>query len=196
MGDAHEVVDTVERVARDDGDDGGNGKVTVGQLNDELGHRSTGALMALPALLELTPVGGIPGVPTVLALIIAIFAVQIAIGRDDMWLPDFLERREVESERLRKAADWMKKPADWIDRHFGERLTRLTGRAGVRMAAGAILLLCATVPPLEVVPFASSIPMATIALFGFAMILRDGVAMAVAWVAFAAAAVGVWFFMP
>ncbi|UWQ20933.1 exopolysaccharide biosynthesis protein [Jannaschia sp. W003] len=191
MGDAHEVVDAVERAA-----EGGGDRVTVGQLNDELGHRSTGALMALPALLELTPVGGIPGVPTVLAVIVAIFAVQIALGRDDMWLPDVLERRAVGRGRLRKAADWMKRPAEWIDRHFGERLTVLTGPAGTRAAAVAILLLCATVPPLEVVPFASSIPMATIALFGFAMILRDGLAMAVAWAAFAAAAVGVWWLLP
>ena len=40
--------------------------------------------------------------------------------------------------------------------------------------AGAILLLCCTVPPLEFLPFASSIPMLAIAVLGLALTVRDG----------------------
>ena len=60
----------------------------------------------------------------------------------------------------------------------------------------AVLLMCMTVPPLEVLPFASSLPMGTIALFGLALVTRDGRLMALAWVAFAAAAAGIWWLWP
>ncbi len=61
------------------------------------------------------------------------------------------------------------------------------------MGAAACLLLCLTVPPLELFPFASTAPMAAIALFGLAMTLRDGLVMALAFLASGAAiGVGAW----
>ena len=190
MAKAMEMVEALDEVA-DFGD-----RVTVGDVNTELGHRSTGAFIALPAALELTPIGGIPGVPTALAVIVAIFAVQIGLGRHCMWLPDILSRRRIPADRLAQSADKLRPAADWADQHFGKRATWLVSRRARRLAAGAILLLCLTVPPLELVPFASSIPMGTILLFGLAMILRDGLVMALAWAAFAAAAVGIWVLLP
>jgi hypothetical protein len=42
--------------------------------------------------------------------------------------------------------------------------------------------LCLTVPPLELVPFASTAPMAAIAAFGLGMTLRDGLLMGLGFV--------------
>ncbi|KIT14643.1 exopolysaccharide biosynthesis protein [Jannaschia aquimarina] len=189
MGNAQDPVDALDDAA--DGQD----RVALGDINEELGRRSLGAVLALPAALELTPIGGVPGIPTTLALIVAIFAVQIALGRDRMWLPGFLSRREMSADKLQEAADHLRKPAAWADRHFGAHLTWLVDPPAPRFAALAILALCATVPPLEVIPFASSIPMGTIVLFGVAMILRDGRVMALAWTATFAAAISVWFIL-
>ena len=63
----------------------------------------------------------------------------------------------------------------------------LTGGAAVRVAAVACLLLACTVPFLDFVPFASTAPMAAIALFGLALLVHDGVLMVVAFVAAIAA---------
>jgi hypothetical protein len=190
MAKAMDVVEALEAAA------GRGDPVPLGAVNDEIGHRGTGALIAAPAMLEITPIGGIPGVPTVLAAIIALLAAQIAIGRRDIWLPDLLERRTVHARRLDEAAGKLRPLAGWLDRHFGGRLPWFTQRARQRLAACAVLAMAALVPPLELIPFASTIPMAVIALFGLGLLLRDGVVIALAWAGFAAAAVALWVIVP
>ena len=79
--------------------------------------------------------------------------------------------------------------AHWLDEHSKGRLESLTEGAFVKVSAFVILLLCATVPPLEVLPFASSAPMLAIAAIGLALTVRDGVIMLAA-LALAVAAIG------
>ncbi|WP_299815932.1 exopolysaccharide biosynthesis protein [uncultured Jannaschia sp.] len=176
----------------------GNGtdEVTLGEINDELGHRGTAALLGIPAALELTPIGGIPGVPSIIALIIGLFAVQIVFGREDMWLPGFLENRSVSKEKLRTSLDKLRPAAEWADRHLGDHLSILVHPPATRIVALAIILLCCTIPPLELLPFASSIPAGTILLFSLGLLTRDGRVMALAWIAFVAALWGIWTLWP
>lgn len=152
-------------------------KVRVGEALDELGRRSFGPILLLLPLIELTPIGGIPGVPTFLAVMIALIAGQLLMGRDHVWLPRFIERRAVGGEKLARAAHHLDGVAAAIDRRFRGRLKWLTKGAGPRVAAAAIILLCCAVPPLELLPFASSVPMTAIAAFGLALMVRDGLLM-------------------
>lgn len=171
-------------------------RVSVGDAVEALGGRGYGPFLFVPALIEISPIGGIPGVPTFLAIIIATFAVQIALGREHMWLPGFVERRDVSGRRMKSAVDKVRPVGVWLDRWFHGRMERLTGSGPRRVAAIACLILCATVPPLELIPFASTAPMAAIALFGLAMTLRDGLVMAVAFcAAVAALGVGGWLWL-
>ncbi|CTQ50800.1 exopolysaccharide biosynthesis protein [Jannaschia donghaensis] len=185
-----EIVEGLEEAV--EGDD----KVTVGEVNEELGNRGIGALLMVPASLELTPVGGIPGVPTLLAVIVALVAAQILFGRDRIWLPDVLSRRSIEQDKFTTAVGKLRPAARWADDHLGRHIPLLVDPPAPRIVSVAILLLCATVPGLELVPFASSIPMGTIVLFGLALVTRDGRVMALAWAAFAAACLGVWALWP
>lgn len=166
---------------------GSGGAVTVGRMAEAVGHRGYGPFLTIPALIEISPIGGIPGLPTLLALIIVIFSVQIAWGRDHLWLPDALEKRSVKEERLTHAVDRIRPVANWLDKWFHRRLERFAGPSARRAAAVVAILLCLTVPPLELVPFASTAPMGAIALIGLAMLVRDGALMLAA---FALAAVG------
>jgi hypothetical protein len=59
-----------------------------------------------------------------------------------------------------------------------------------KVAALICILLACTVPPLELLPFATTAPMAAIAAFGLALMVRDGVLMLVA-MALSIVAVGV-----
>ena len=68
-------------------------KVRMADVLDDFGKRSFGPFILIPALLEMTPVGGIPGVPTALALFIALIAVQLLLGRDHVWMPQFVQQR-------------------------------------------------------------------------------------------------------
>ncbi|MEW4449219.1 exopolysaccharide biosynthesis protein [Qipengyuania sp. JC766] len=149
-------------------------RVSVADVLDEFGSRSYGPFLVLLPLIELSPAGAIPGVPTVIAAIIALIAVQIALGKDHVWLPQFVQKRTVKSDTITAITDKADRYAERIDTVFHKRLEWLTGRFSVRMQALAIIVLCAMVPPLEVIPFASSAPMMAIAAFGLAMLVRDG----------------------
>ena len=56
--------------------------------------------------------------------------------------------------------------AHWLDEHSHGRLEPMAQGVWVKIAALVVILLCMTVPPLEVLPFASSGPMLAIAAIG------------------------------
>ncbi|MFD2262890.1 exopolysaccharide biosynthesis protein [Lacibacterium aquatile] len=150
-------------------------QITLNDVIEAFGNRSYGPMLLIPACIELTPIGSIPGVPTVIALLIIFTALQMALGRKHLWLPGFLLERSVTAETLRKAVDKMRRPAKWADRWFHGRLKQLTKGRYLRIAAVACILMACTVPPLELLPLATTIPMAAIAVFALGVTLRDGV---------------------
>lgn len=185
-----DMLDNIRDVAEQDGRE----QVSVGNVIEAIGGRGFGPLIFVPALIEETPIGSIPGVPTFLALIIALFAVQLVMGRDHVWLPGFLERRSVKASRVCKATDSLRGIGGWLDRHFGRRLDRFAGPKAARIAGLVILGLCLTVPPLELIPWASAAPMLAIAFLGLAMTVRDGLLMLLGFAGAAVAAGAViWF---
>ncbi|MCH2459099.1 MAG: exopolysaccharide biosynthesis protein [Henriciella sp.] len=154
--------------------------VTIGDMMDALGNRSYGPFLMIPALIGITPVGGIPGVPTLLAVIIILFAVQIMFGLDHLWIPQVLQKRRVRADRLKQSLDKMRPWAERMDRWFRGRLDRLTAEPFVQIAAGACVLLALAIPPLELLPFAVALPALAIAMFGLALLVSDGILMLVA----------------
>lgn len=152
-------------------------KVTIGDVLDAIGDRSYGPALLIPALIEITPIGGIPGVPTFLALFIALVAAQILLDKDHLWLPQFIQKRAVAGGKLHKAADKLNPFATRLDRWFHGRLARFVRQPWPRIAAAFVIGLCLTVPPLEFVPFASTVPMLAITAFGLALLVRDGLLM-------------------
>ncbi|MDA8456519.1 exopolysaccharide biosynthesis protein [Acidovorax sp. GBBC 3334] len=166
-----DILDQLEALA------GQAGAVSVGDMVGAFGSRSYGPLLVVPALLELSPVGAVPGVPTALACTVVLFAAQMLFGRRHVWVPGFLARRSLGAARLVRAVRWLRPWAERADRWFHGRLCVLTGGAFVRIAAAGCIALACTVPPLELVPFASSAPMAAVAMFGLSVMARDGLLM-------------------
>jgi hypothetical protein len=145
--------------------------------------------------VEFSPLGGIPGVPTALAAVIILFAAQMLLGLKHLWIPQFLSHRGISGESLKRAAAKIRPLGDWLDRWLHGRLPWLTSEPFVQIAAAACIIFALTVPPLELFPFASSAPMATIAMFGLALLVQDGVLMIVGSVlAVTALVVGFGFF--
>lgn len=181
-----DILDCLDELAEDHDD------VSVAAVTDAFGARTYGPLITLPALTELTPVGAIPGMPSFLAFVIIIVAAQKMVGRRKPWLPAFITNRQVSSEKIEKSTEKLRPVADFMDKWFYRRLKFMTRSPFAQIAAGLIILLCLTVPFLEVLPFASSVPMLAIAGFGLAVLVRDGVAMIIALaVSFAALGMGV-----
>ncbi|MDF1726557.1 MAG: exopolysaccharide biosynthesis protein [Sulfitobacter sp.] len=171
-------------------------QVSVGDVTDAFGKKGFGPLMLVPALLVITPLGGIPTFPTIMAIIILLFALQVIFQRDGLWLPQVLERRSVSNERVKQAASKLKPVTDWIDRVTGARLTALTNPPVPSIAAGVIALMCLTVPFAEMIPFAAILPMGAIALLALALTVEDGLVMLVGLTCSAGALIGLglWVF--
>lgn len=155
----------------------GQDTVEVGHLIDALDHRGYGPALAALPLIELTPIGGIPGFPALLALTLAILTVRLLMGYEHFWAPDWLRRRRLDSGRVIRSLDWLKPVSHRIDAKLHERLMHFAGPTGRRAACCVILALLLTVPPLELIPFATSGPMIVIAVFGLGLLYRDGLLM-------------------
>lgn len=155
-------------------------KVTIGDMLDEFGERSFGPILIIIALLDILPVGSIPGLPTALALVAVLLAGQLVIGHDHVWLPQWVQRRSFKSDKLDSGLRKMEKPAAKLDAVFRNRLERFTTPFWQKVAGVAIILLCFTIPPLELIPLATTAPMLAIASFGLALTMRDGALMLIA----------------
>lgn len=153
----------------------GSGPVSVGELLDTIGRRSFGPFLLVPALIAFTPLGGIPGLPTVLAVVVIVVAGQLLFGMKRFWLPGIMLRRSIERRRLRSSIGYLQPVARAVDKVIRPRLAWLTREPFVHVAAGLCVLVALTVPPLEVVPFAGAVSWAAIAALGLALIAHDGI---------------------
>lgn len=169
-------------------------EVQFADVLHKFGARSFAPIMLVLALLEETPIGAVPGVPTFVAFCIAVIAAQLLAGRRHIWVPQWIANRSVSGEKLHKATEKLDGIADKLDRISKGRLAPLTRGPALRVAAAIIILLCMAVPPLEVVPWASSGPMIAIAIISLAILVRDGLAMLIAWVLAAGVAGGIGYY--
>lgn len=153
--------------------------VPMGRIVDAFGARGFGPLVFLPAMVELTPLGGIPGLPSLLALFISLIAVQILMGRSGFWVPDAIRHRDLDERTVRRIVHHVKPVARRMDRWFGRRLRPFAVGVARQLAAVVVITLCLTVPVLELIPFASSAPMLAIGVIGLALTAEDGLLMLV-----------------
>ncbi len=158
--------------------------VSLDDVRVSIGQKAFGPMLLFPGLVMLSPVGGVPGVPTAMALMVLLVSVQMLAGMEEFWLPRFLRQRSVQRSRLTKAVRYLRKPARFIDKIFRQRLNRLTQKPFTYLIAATCALLSLMTPPLELVPFAGAAPASAITAFGLAIMANDGLA---AIVAFAAA---------
>ncbi len=177
--DPQSVSDVLDRL-KELGEQAGGNKAKLGDMLEALGQRAYGPFFILFPMIDISPVGGIPGLPTAMAVVMVLLAVQLILGRQHLWLPSFLANRGLKGEKLVKVADKTRPIARRMDKWFHGRLPALTRGPMVKVAGVAVILLCLTVPPLELLPFASTAPMAAIMAFGIALLVRDGALMVVA----------------
>lgn len=166
-----EVVNGIKEIAGD------QDEVSIGDLVEKFGDRSFAPLMLILALVGITPVGGIPTVPTILAGCIALIAGQRLFGREHVWLPQFVARRGVSSGKLTKGSGTLDTMAKVLDTIAKKRIAVLAGPGARRAVAGLIVVLCLSMPVLELVPFAAAGPFLAIAILSLAIMVRDGLVM-------------------
>ncbi|QGZ30248.1 exopolysaccharide biosynthesis protein [Stutzerimonas stutzeri] len=154
--------------------------VTIQSMLEATGQRSFGALLLVPGLLVFSPLSGIPGLPSFFAVMVALIALQLLIGRKHFWLPQWLLRRCASRSKYDRAIAFLKRPARWVDRLIRHRLTFLTEGFAIRINALVCLLIAGTMPPLELIPFGNSTAGAALSFLGLGMMARDGALVVVA----------------
>lgn len=163
-------------------------KIGLGDILERLGSRSFGPLLILFGLFALVPpISGIPGVPSVMGLLSILVAVQMAVGKDHLWLPTLVLERELSADKVGKFVDKAMGFARRIDKIVGRRLEWAIGPTGGRIAGLCVCLAGCTMIPLELLPFAAALPAAAIVLFGLAIVARDGLVALFGFALFAAA---------
>jgi hypothetical protein len=153
----------------------GGRRLSVAEGLDAFEGRVFGPVLALLGLLVVTPLGLIPLFPSFCALLIAVIAVQRLFGRRYPWIPRRLRERSVEESRLRSALQKARPWAQQVDRFLKPRFTGVLEGVMRRVVALVLMLLAATMPLLEIVPFAAALPALAVLLFGLALSAKDGI---------------------
>ena len=170
--DSNGLEDLLDRIRRLDGD---HDPVDLEAVLLQIGRRSFGAIVLFAGIIVLAPlIGDIPGVPTLAALLVAITAIQLLIGRRYFWLPAFLLKRSISRQRLDKSLDILQRPARVTDRFLRRRLEMFISPVATRVIAAASLCVALVMPVLELIPFSANLAGIALAAFGISLIARDG----------------------
>lgn len=148
--------------------------VSVQNIVARIGDNSFATALLIVSLIMVTPLSGIPGAPTTGAALIFLIVGQWIAGRKHLWLPDFLMRRSIDRDRFERGLRWLDRPAGFIDRHTRPRLKLLSHRPLRWVPQTAILLIVATWPFLELLPFFTTVCAVGVALLAFGLMTFDG----------------------
>lgn len=166
---------------------GKGGTVCVEHVLATMGHRSFGPSLLAASLLLVSPLSGVPGVSTSIGIIIAAIALQMLVGRETIWLPQAMLQRCLDRPRLERAISLIRPAVRVVDMLARPRLSFLTRQPYSRFIAALCMIIALFIPPLELVPFTSSVIAAVLATFALALTAHDGI---IAIIAFAVALSG------
>lgn len=182
-----DVLDQLESSIHDE-------SIAVAEVIEKLGPHSFASLMLVFSLISTSPASAIPGITTVVAAVVFILVVQMMAGRNCLWLPGFITRRRMSSEKLCKGISWLRKPVHFVERYLKGRWTHLFHRPWIWLPLILILGLTLFMPFMEIVPTSGSIASAVIALFAAGLLTRDGALVVASLVLLSGVPVAVWYF--
>ena len=168
---------------------GDSSKLTLDELVRAFGERGIGALMLFLGLLSAA-VGAIPGSTTIIGVPMLLIVVQLAIRRDELWLPRWALKESLDRQSFRQRIGKVLKPLRYVERISRPRLPFLTGEVSETLIGVVSTVLCL----LLMLPliFFNLFPSIIIAIFGFGLMQRDGVAILIGWLIAAGFSVFVW----
>lgn len=145
-------------------------RITVGDIIEQLEDQAFGLLLLLLALPNCIP--SIPGLSTVFGLMMIAPAVQLILGRDELWLPARMRSWSISRDALRVAIRGALPPLRAVERFFGPHWTVLTRPPFTRWLGLQTLLLAAVM--ILPIPLAHWLPGIAIATAALALLQRDG----------------------
>jgi len=168
--------------------------IAVRDVIETLGQTSFASLMLIFALVCASPASAIPGLTAITAVILFSLMIQMFIGRKALWLPGFITRRRMSSDKLCKGIGWLRRPVRFVEGFLKPRLDFLFHRPWFWVTLGLILGLTLFMPFMEVIPMSGSLAAGVIALFAAGLLARDGVLFVVSLVLLTTIPVAIWYF--
>lgn len=165
-----------------------NDKVRLGDALAAFGPNGFGAMMLFLGLANMLPLP--PGSSTVLGMPMMMVSWQLMCGRAEVSLPAWASEAGISMTKFRLVAQRLAKPLARIESVTSPRLSWMTGRVAIHSIGGVCVVLSAVLMlPLWGGNFG---PAAIMALFGLALMQRDGVIVLIAWSAVALFGVFIW----
>ncbi|WP_295704821.1 exopolysaccharide biosynthesis protein [uncultured Brevundimonas sp.] len=165
--DARRFSDVLEQLAG-----GAEPRLTLRELVAAFGERGFGALILVLSLLALLPWP--PGGKAVFGLPIILLSIELALQRDEVWLPRWILRASVSRSAFGRGIRRIMRPVRFVENLTRPRLLFMTGEVA-DVFTGVVCVLLAMMMALPI-PFGDMLPGVALALFALGMMQRDGVA--------------------
>ena len=144
--------------------------ITIGELVDGLSDRGFGLVQLILALPTCVPL--LWGIPQVVALPMLFVALQIAVGRHSLWLPQKVRARRIEKDAMVNLANQAKKYVGWFEALSRPRLTFLTRGLPERIFGALMAVFCSSI--LVPLPGTNTVPGIGVAIQSIGFLERDG----------------------
>ena len=148
------------------------GRVSMGELTSAFGERTFGVLILILSLPNAVGLGAIPGLSAVFGLPQIFIALQMAIGRDTLWLPDWLARRSIAGSDFSIMVDKAMPHLLRVEKALRPRLLPLSSAFAERVL-GLIFVVLASIVSLPI-PLGNQPPAVAMAVMSIGLIERDG----------------------
>lgn len=146
-------------------------RVAVGDLIDALRNRAFGITFLLFGIPNCLPMP--PGIPVICGIILGLIGLQMAIGRQELWLPQFIAKRTFSRSILEAIVSRSSSWIQWFERWSRPRLEVFAGPTA-RRVVGAMVVLLGFVLLLPI-PFLGNLPPGiAVCILGLGLVERDG----------------------
>ena len=148
-------------------------RVTVSELLHGLRHRGFAVLMLVMVLPNCVPIPIPPGGSTLFSIPLLFIAIQMLLGRNEPWLPQWLRAKSLEQSSIDKIVRVASPKLRWIEKFLKPRFSFTSGVAGERLVGFIWLIFAISIAvPLPMTNFLPGVGTLVMAL---GMLGRDGV---------------------
>ncbi len=149
--------------------------VTLREIIGDIGEQGLLLICIFLMIPFMFPVS-IPGVSTVFSSVVILTGVGVMLNRVP-WLPNFVLKREFDTQMIVNALNRGAKLISRIDKFIRPRLPLLTENVAITRIHGMALILAGLllVLPLSFIPFSNTLPALAVVFFSAGLIQRDGV---------------------
>ncbi len=153
--------------------------MTIGQLVDSLGERAFGALMFIFAVPNIIPTP--PGTSAILGLPLVILTYQVMMGRQSLWLPQAVRKRQISRNLLQTFVAKILPVMARLERILRPRFGFVVSSDLAERVIGLVAFPLALILFLPI-PFGNIPPAAAIACLSLGLAERDGLAVLLGYV--------------